>query len=104
LLFSLAAAIVGGVAFVALGAVLSAIDRSEVTEIVNVMVGVGFYVAMMLGYSTIYQGTVKLALWRVGMESIELEGLAALDAVKAAGVPSSAVGEGLADALNVGGF
>ena len=104
LLFSLAAAIVGGVAFVALGAVLSAIDSSEVTEIVNVMVGVGFYVAMMLGYSTIYQGTVKLALWRVGMESIELEGLAALDAVKAAGVPSSAVGEGLADALNVGGF
>jgi hypothetical protein len=38
------------------------------------------------------------------MESIELEGASALDAVKAEGGPSSAVGEGLADALNVGGF
>ena len=104
LLFSLAAAIVGGVAFVALGVALATNGKSEIAEIIGAMAGVGFYVAMMLGYSTIYQGTVKLALWRVGMESIELEGLAALEAVKAAGVPSSAVGEGLADALNVGGF
>ena len=60
--------------------------------------------SMMLGYSTIYQGTVKLALWRDGVESLELEGLAVLEQVKAEGAPSSAVGEGLADALNVGGF
>ena len=59
---------------------------------------------MMLGYSTIYQGTVKLALWRGGVESVELENAAGLDEVKAEGTPSSAVGEGLADALNVGGF
>jgi uncharacterized membrane protein YjgN (DUF898 family) len=104
LLFSLVAAIVGGVAFVALGVLLATNGQSEIAEILSAAAGVGFYVAMMLGYSTIYQGTVKLALWRVGMESIELEGLAALDAVKAEGVPSSAVGEGLADALNVGGF
>jgi uncharacterized membrane protein YjgN (DUF898 family) len=104
LLFSLVAAIVGGVAFVALGVLLATNGQSEIAEILGAAAGVGFYVAMMLGYSTIYQGTVKLALWRVGMESIELEGLAALDAVKAEGVPSSAVGEGLADALNVGGF
>jgi hypothetical protein len=58
----------------------------------------------MLGFSTIYQGTVKLTLWRCGVESIALEGAAALDRVKAEGTPSSAVGEGLADALNVGGF
>jgi uncharacterized membrane protein YjgN (DUF898 family) len=104
LLFSLVAAIVGGVAFVALGVLLATNGQSEIAEILGAAAGVGFYVAMMLGYSTIYQGTVKFALWRVGMESIELEGLAALDAVKAEGVPSSAVGEGLADALNVGGF
>ena len=58
----------------------------------------------MLGYSVIYQGTVRLTYWQGGMESIQLEGVAALDAVKAEGSPSSAVGEGLADALNVGGF
>jgi uncharacterized membrane protein YjgN (DUF898 family) len=104
LLFSLVAAIVGGVAFLAVGVVLATNGQSESVEILGAAAGVGFYVAMMLGYSTIYQGTVKLALWRVGMESIELEGLAALDAVKAEGVPSSAVGEGLADALNVGGI
>ena len=59
---------------------------------------------IMLGYSAIYQGTVKLALWRGGVESIELAGLAALDARQGRGRPSSAVGEGLADALNMGGF
>jgi hypothetical protein len=59
---------------------------------------------MMLGYSTIYQGTVKLTLWAGGVESIELQGLAVLDRVQAEGAPASAVGEGLADALNVGGF
>ncbi len=47
---------------------------------------------------------MKLALWRSGMESLELDGLAVLDQVKADGAPSSAVGEGLADALNVGGI
>jgi hypothetical protein len=58
----------------------------------------------MLGFSAIYQATVKLSLWRCGVESIALTGTAALDHVKAGGTPSSAVGEGLADALNVGGF
>jgi hypothetical protein len=38
------------------------------------------------------------------VESIALEGAAVLDGVNAEGTPSSAVGEGLADALNVGGF
>jgi hypothetical protein len=58
----------------------------------------------MLGYSAIYQGTVKLTLWRSGVDTMALDGAAALDGVKAEGAASSAVGEGLADALNVGGF
>jgi hypothetical protein len=58
----------------------------------------------MLGMSTLYQATVRLTLWRHGVESLEIEGLSALDGVKATGDPSSAVGEGLADALNVGGI
>jgi hypothetical protein len=45
-----------------------------------------------------------LSLWRLGTESAVLSGVAALDHVKAAGRPSSAVGEGLADALNIGGI
>ena len=38
------------------------------------------------------------------MESLELSGLSALEKVKAGGRASSALGEGLADALNVGGY
>jgi hypothetical protein len=38
------------------------------------------------------------------MESLELTGLSALEKVKATGRPSSAIGEGLADALNVGSY
>jgi hypothetical protein len=38
------------------------------------------------------------------VDSIQIDGIAVLDRVKAAGQPSSAVGEGLADALNIGGI
>ncbi len=62
------------------------------------------YMIVALGYSTIYQATVKLALWRLGMEAAEISGIASLDRVKAAGRPTSALGEGLADALQVGGI
>jgi len=104
LLFAIAVSIAAGIAYFALNVVLSAAGKPELSEIANAVTGVGFYVVAMLGYSTIYQGTVKLSLWRCGVESIELEGLAALEAVKADGTPSSALGEGLADALNVGGI
>jgi uncharacterized membrane protein YjgN (DUF898 family) len=72
------------------------------------VVALGFmalnYLVLALGYSTIYQVTVKLALWRLGMESIELSNVAVLENVKAGGRPTSALGEGLADALQVGGI
>jgi hypothetical protein len=48
--------------------------------------------------------TVRQRLWRLSFETAELSGLQALDNVKAAGVSSSAFGEGLADALDVGGL
>jgi hypothetical protein len=64
----------------------------------------GAYVATALGYSTIYQATVKLGLWRCVIETLEISNSAALENVAAAGEPASPVGEGLADALNVGGI
>src|SRR5262245_58978503 len=73
-------------------------------EIVTVGAGLGAYVAIALGYSTIYQATVKLGLWRCLVESLDLSNLAALEQVSAAGEASSPIGEGLADALNVGGI
>jgi len=47
---------------------------------------------------------VTYSLWRLGLQSAELTGAEALNSVRAAGLPSSALGEGLADALGVGGI
>jgi uncharacterized membrane protein YjgN (DUF898 family) len=104
LLFSTVVSIVGVLTYYALKEPLEALGKPELVEVFNAAGGVLSYVVVMLGYSAIYQGTVKLAFWQGGMESIQLEGVGALDAVEAKGTPSSAVGEGLADALNVGGF
>ncbi len=60
------------------------------------------YVVFMIGSSTIYQVIVAAGLWRLGAETAALTGEAALDGVRATGSPSSALGEGLADALGVG--
>jgi uncharacterized membrane protein YjgN (DUF898 family) len=104
-LFSLAGSIAGGVLFSSLAAMLGAVSKqAELTEALAAAFGVALYVVMMLGYSAIYQATVKLAIWRGGVESVAIEGESTLDTVKAEGTPSSALGEGLADALNVGGF
>lgn len=73
----------------------------EIAATVVLLIG---YVITALGFSTIYRATVQLSLWQLGMESLQLTGLEALDKVNASGRPSSALGEGLADALNVGGY
>jgi len=75
---------------------------SKIGEIITVVILVGGYVALALAYSTIYQVQVKFALWQAAWESLELSGVGVLDQVRAVGGPSSALGEGLADALHVG--
>lgn len=71
-------------------------------EIITTVAGLAVYVAIALGYSTIYQATVKLGLWRSVVETLDISNLAVLEQVTAAGQPASPVGEGLADALSVG--
>jgi len=78
--------------------------KDKVTELLTTAILIRTYVVVALAYSSIYQATVKLRLWKTGFESIELSGLEPLDRVKAVGAASSAVGEALADALNVGGI
>jgi uncharacterized membrane protein YjgN (DUF898 family) len=77
---------------------------SLVSEIVNTLAALVAYVAIALGYSAIYQATVKLGLWRSVIESVDVQRLDTLDKVKGAGEAASPFGEGLADALNVGGL
>jgi uncharacterized membrane protein YjgN (DUF898 family) len=73
-------------------------------QLLATAVMIGSYVVVALGYSAIYQATVRLRLWKHSIESLEFSGLEALDHVKTSGAASSALGEGLADALNVGGI
>jgi uncharacterized membrane protein YjgN (DUF898 family) len=98
----LAAAIVvaGSVALTRLTGGLDAMSK----EIVTTIAAIAAYVATALGYSTIYQATVKLGIWRCLVDTLDVSHLSALEQVTAAGEPASPVGEGLADALSVGGI
>jgi uncharacterized membrane protein YjgN (DUF898 family) len=73
-------------------------------QVTQVAIGIASYLVLLLGYSVINQVVVKLAIWRLVVESLDITGLAALDRVTAEGQPSSAFGEGLADALGAGGL
>ena len=102
LLFSAVLAVIGLPALLLIGWLAG--NEGTAGEIAATVVLLVGYVVAALGFSTIYRATVMLSLWRLGMESLQLSGLSALDRVKAGGRPSSAFGEGLADALNVGGY
>jgi uncharacterized membrane protein YjgN (DUF898 family) len=101
--YSLAVGTLMGMVFGLVGVTLGSAD-AQIKEIGTAVVGIVSYVIFMLGSSAIYQVTVRLALWRLIVESLDIAGIAALDRVKAQGQASSAFGEGLADALNVGGL
>ena len=102
-LFTLAAGIVGGLALLIVG-LLDDVVGATTSEIMITVLLLGGYVTAALAYSTIYQITVRLGLWRLGLTSLALSGSGALDRVKAVGQPSSPFGEGLASALRVDGW
>jgi uncharacterized membrane protein YjgN (DUF898 family) len=102
--FSIVAAMVGGLAYAALRGVIDFEKSSIVRDSAAAGSGIIAYVIYLLGISTIYQVVVKMRLWQAAVESIQVSGLAALDHVHASEATSSAVGEGLADALGAGGI
>jgi hypothetical protein len=87
-----------------IGMLAGKMPESGAGDIAAVLIGLGGYVVAALGYSTIYRATVQLSLWQLGAEALELSGVERLDRVEARGEASSPLGEGLADALNVGGY
>jgi len=103
ILFGLVAALVAVLGAFIIGQFMGS-QGSEAKEVVATLALLVGYVAAALVYSTIYQVTVRLALWKCLMESLDISNIAALERVSAAGAPSSAIGEGLADALDVGGL
>jgi uncharacterized membrane protein YjgN (DUF898 family) len=104
ILFSISVGIAGAIALLIVGVITSIAKSGAGGEIIATLFLLAGYVVSALGYSTIYRATVLLSLWQLGMESLQLTGLSALEKVKGTGRPSSAVGEGLADALNVGSY
>jgi uncharacterized membrane protein YjgN (DUF898 family) len=103
LLFSVVAGIVTALILFVVGALQAVVDPTAGEAVTTVLL-LGGYVVAALVYSTIYQVTVRLGLWRLGLISLALSGAGALDRVKAVGRPSSSFGEGLADALHVDGW
>jgi uncharacterized membrane protein YjgN (DUF898 family) len=101
--FTMLAGCLLGIGAFALASVTARLDTMP-GEILTTILGLAAYVAIALGYSTIYQATVKLDLWRCVVESLDISNPQLLEQVSAAGEAASAVGEGLADALNVGGL
>jgi hypothetical protein len=98
----LLAGIMGGLTVFAVLGTVRLLHNATVTQVVGGAIGLLLYVVFMIGSSTIYQVIVAAGLWRLGAETAALTGEAALDGVRATGAPSSALGEGLADALGVG--
>jgi uncharacterized membrane protein YjgN (DUF898 family) len=103
--------VLGLIIVIAAGGLLFLIERlgqvfgfGESTEILGTSTVLFLYALAALVYSTVYQGGVRLRLWRLSLESVEIVGLEALNRVKAAEQVSSAFGEGLVDALHVGGY
>jgi len=103
-LLSLLAGIMGGMTALTVVGIVSLAHSVILSQVAAGMISILMYVVMMLGSSTVYQVIVAAGLWRLGAETEQLTSEAALDGVRATGTASSALGEGLADALGVGGI
>jgi uncharacterized membrane protein YjgN (DUF898 family) len=102
--FFIVVAVVGSLCVVASSALVASNRDSVPAELFASAITLGIYVTLVLGASTIYQVAVTFAMWRLGVQTAELTGAETLDGVRAAGAPDSALGEGLVDALGVGGI
>jgi uncharacterized membrane protein YjgN (DUF898 family) len=100
--FSIVAAAIGGLGYMALRGEIDFARASLLRDGLLAGSGLIAYVIYIVGVSTIYQVVVKMRLWQVAVESALISGIAALDHVQAGEAASSAVGEGLADALGTG--
>ncbi len=102
--FALLVGIFGTACIVLGSALVGSKHDSMAAELFASVITLAVYVVIGLGASTIHQVVVTFSMWRLGAQSAELSGADALDSVRATGTPSSALGEGLADALHVGGI
>lgn len=79
-------------------------DPAVWSEGVITVASIVFYLLLMVLMGVIYQLVVVRGFWKLEWETLRLSGLDALYAAQARGEQSSAIGEGLADALDIGAF
>lgn len=102
LLFTIVAGIVAAIGAYAVSRITPYTSDTVRSEVVTTVLLLAAYVAGALGYSAIYQATVKLGVWRCVIDTLDVSNVTILEQVAGAGEAASPVGEGLADALNVG--
>jgi uncharacterized membrane protein YjgN (DUF898 family) len=101
LLLILVAIVVGA----AVGLLAAGTTISTDNQIMGGILVICLYLFSAVGLWVVYQVTIKLGIWRMAVDSVEIAGFDAIERVRADGTrPSSAVGEGLADALGAGGI
>jgi uncharacterized membrane protein YjgN (DUF898 family) len=101
-LLGLLASVMGGMTVAVVLGIVGLAHNATLTQVAIGAVSLLLYVVFMIGSSTVYQVIVAAGLWRLGAQTAALSGEVALDGVRATGTASSALGEGLADALGVG--
>jgi uncharacterized membrane protein YjgN (DUF898 family) len=100
-----ACAIAGGLLFGLL--VLAAYRQPALMDSVAVEVAAGVavalgYLVVLLGFGVLQRHFLGRGLWDIAVNTTAVHGLPALEAAEAAGAPAGSLGEGLADALDVG--
>jgi uncharacterized membrane protein YjgN (DUF898 family) len=104
ILLAIVAAVIAAMGAGLLWAMVGSVKEILLAQILGAIIGIAFYVVFILALSTIYQAIVKLSLWQIAVESLDISNFHMVELVKADGTQSSPFGEGLADALNVGSF
>lgn len=105
ILFALAVGIIGFAAAAALkgSGVLNAAEAGPAQFGVMAVLAV-LYVLVALAFAALWQIFGVRPIWRKSLESVELFGLGALTAAQSTEPEANAFGEGVADALDFGGF
>ncbi len=105
-LFTMGASIGLGILVSAIFALLKVVDiapnQIPGRDVIGAGMGVLFYAAFALAVSVIHQVLISFALWRAAAQSAEISNAPILDSVEAKAGFSSALGEGLVDALGFG--
>jgi uncharacterized membrane protein YjgN (DUF898 family) len=99
---SIATGILAGAVFAFLSAIHISDSQIPGRELIGAGIGLLLYAASALALSAIHQVLVTFGLWRAAVQSAEISNAPVLDAVEAKAGVSSAIGEGLVDALGFG--